>query len=140
MIYFADEEFNRIRSKLHYLTDVGQLEVKHLRDAEVAYNTLISADDIELIIIDVMFAAGGRYDREKTDGYSTTGLLLVRDLLVARPDIPASRIVLFSSATRQDIVGRIRTMAKEDGVQYRSKSDFSTPSDFLAYVQALLQQ
>ena len=134
MIYYVDEEYNRNRSKIRFLKMNG-FEVAHLSNADVAWRVLYPAQDIQLIILDVMLAAGGRYTRKETHDFLTTGLALATDLLEQRHDIKSEQILLFSAATRKDILAYIATLAKEREVLYKAKTDFDTLFDFLKYIQ-----
>jgi hypothetical protein len=137
VIYYVDEEFNRNRSKIRYLGLKG-LAVRYLPNAEVAWDAIYEATDIELIIVDVMLAAGSRYGRAETNGFLTTGLSLVADLLQQKTALQPSRILLFSAATRADITSEIQKLVNERGVRYARKTDFDTPQAFASYVQDLV--
>lgn len=138
MIYYIDEELNRNKSKIRFLRLHGY-NVTHCHDATEAWHVLYSAkvSDIDLIIVDVMLAAGSRYEQARTHDYLTTGLELVKDLLSQRKDLSSSKVLLFTASTRPDIIGFVQALASETGVLYKAKSDFDTVYDFLAFIETI---
>ncbi len=138
MIYYIDEEYIRNRSKIRFLKMHGY-DVTHISNADEAWRVIypVSSDDIDLIIVDVMLAAGNRYDRKQTKDFLITGITLIKDLLDQRKDIDPKKILLFSAATRDDIIKFIHELANDKKVHYKSKSDFNTLFDFLNYINSI---
>ena len=143
MIYFIDEDENELRSFAVELKLRGY-DTKQLLNADEAFDVLITVDDVELAILDIMLSTGegktSRYSREKTQDFIKTGLILLDDLVSQKPDVFPKRVVIFSHARAESLVGLIRAAASDYHIPYLDKNDYDNSYDFGNKVQNILNQ
>ena len=142
MIYFVDEDELALGAYAAELRLRGY-RVAFLRSAREAFRTLWNASriEVELVVIDVMLAPGDANDRrdtaEATQGFTTTGLELVRDLADQNPDVFPARAVLFTSAVG-DARRAASTCAGELEIELWDKHPYLSPVHFADDVARLL--
>lgn len=145
MIYFIDEDVNETEPYVYHMKYLGY-ESKIIDNADDAFEVLINADDIEAIILDVMLATkpsgSSRFNAVSTNNFVTTGLCLLDDLVQQKSGeisngIP-DRIILFSAATRKEIVDQIRKKKDEYNITYLNKLDYDDVDDFAEIVTKVI--
>ena len=107
-------------------------------------HTILSASRmiIELILLDIMLATGdaetSRYDRESTEDFLKTGLLLMEDLELSCPHLMPSKIAIFSMGSQDWLVAKIREAASKYSIPYLRKRDYPSPFQFGIKVEEIL--
>jgi CheY-like chemotaxis protein len=147
MIYFVDDDVNQMRPFREELQANGY-EVTELRNADEALDCLKKANDIELIIMDVMLGTGpketSKFSMEETNGFLTTGLILIdrltdffsglisSDPLIKHKDLGAlkNRLVIFSMTHQQEVIKEITKRVEKNNINHLRKSDYADPYDF----------
>lgn len=137
MLYFVDEDKNELEPYVFELEGRGY-QCKILRNADDAYDVLLTANDIELAVIDVMLATANaqtsRFAAVDTDNFVTTGLTLLDHLVenqgAERSSIFPSRAIFFSSARIGAVVSKIKHKAERHNVRYLDKNEFSSTPEF----------
>ena len=149
MIYFVDEDKIDIDPYAMYLSSLGH-KVKLLHDADEAYNTLIEANDIELIILDVMLATAegenSRYSPQDTHFFTITGLTLLDDLVSyyknganrKASNIIPNKVILFSAATSSKIVNLINNKVQAYNIEFLPKDDYDEVDLFYQKIRGML--
>lgn len=137
MIYFVDEDVNETEPYAYHLGVMGY-DTMIIDNADDAFNILICAEDIEIIILDVMLATKKEKDSlfspVSTNNFVTTGLELLDQLVnqvdeVAKNAIP-EKVIFFSAATRPEIVSKIQKKANQHGVWYLDKLEYDDVDNF----------
>lgn len=126
-IYFVDEDYLKFVAFIIELEYRGY-KVAPISDAGRAFETLSTASDIELAVVDIMLAGtpgDTHFGEDRTDGFLTTGLILVEDLSKARPDVFPQRCVLFTNASTSAVLGPAKLLHERTGVPVLRKSDYS---------------
>lgn len=134
MIYFCDEDVNQIKPFVFYLQYKGH-NVEILENADLAYQILSSANDIELALLDVMYAANPNklssiFNTAETRDFTITGLILLEKLISVRNDYFPLRAVFFSMVTDPILIETIQATSKKHKINFLRKSEFPTPDSF----------
>lgn len=98
-------------------------------NADEAWETLIRTDEIEVVIIDIMLAARShqsRYDREKSQDYTTTGICLAHELLDQFEPKFSRKLVYLSHTNENGIIDQIEKSSSERNVPFFRKHDYSS--------------
>lgn len=142
MIYFVDEEAFQMSPFATELRLRGY-KVKFLKDADIALRVLENAEDIELVIIDVMLApdqeAESKFSRNETEDFLQTGLLLLRYLIEFRGQEFGKKCLFFSMANQPNLVAEIKKVARMYSIPYCAKKDYSKPWVFADVVEGLIK-
>lgn len=118
--------------------------VDRIVDASRAYSSFCNDnhDDIGCYLIDVMLEPGHLRDRFSADrclGYYITGVRLVEDLFSANKEkIGRQPVVLYTSATSDEIWSHIRKAEQEYGVRVFRKDYWEPPENFVKKVIDLI--
>jgi CheY-like chemotaxis protein len=145
MIYFVDEDVKESEPYIYHLKYLG-FDATIIDNADDAFDRLVVANDIEVIVLDVMLSTRSgdksRFDAISTNNFVTTGLKLLDDLVQQRQNdgtlkIP-NRVVLFSAATRPEIVSLI--CAKRDlyKIRYLNKMEFDEVNRFAEEIKNVI--
>ena len=133
MIYFVDDDVNQMRPFRDEL-EINGYQVTALRNADEALDCLEKADDIELIIMDVMIGTGpmktSRFNAEETENVLKTGLVLVDKLMKEHANHLQKRLIIFSMAHQLYLREEIEKTKNIHKVEYLCKSDYADPYDF----------
>lgn len=136
MIYFVDEDKNELEPYVYELEGRGY-DCQILRNADRAYDVLVGATDIQVVVVDVMLATANartsRFDAISTENFVTTGLKLIEELIANQPqgqNVFPSKAVFFSSARIEQVVSRIEKMSATYNIPYLDKNEFSCTPDF----------
>jgi CheY-like chemotaxis protein len=109
--------------------EIRGYEVEALRNAELALAALTVADDIELVLIDVMLnnAIDAGADRVgATSRPVETGLALLDQLIKDAPHAFPDRALLLSHTTDKKALARAKKMQSEFGVELIRKANIET--------------
>lgn len=145
MIYFVDEDVNETEPYVYHMQSLG-FKTRVLENADDAFDCLVKAQDIEVIILDVMLAArvsgSSRFDASSTNNFVTTGLKLLEDLVQQRGDdgsnaIP-QKIILFSAAARPEVVNLISSARDTYKIVYLNKLDYDEVGEFADIVLSII--
>jgi len=146
MIYFIDEDIGQAEAWCFSLRTAG-FETEQIRDANSAYRTLSSVDNVELVFIDVMLAVndsvgsdGGDYNRKRTEDNMITGLCLLDDLSAKLGPQFLKKCILLSCTGKDRVLSRIRAKSNELKVPFWPKFDFQEPRDFTDKVKEILNK
>lgn len=147
MIYFIDEDDIQLRPFRLELA-LRDLESELIENADDALKQVERFTSSDYVFVDVMLAAWpneeqSAFGREETDGYKTTGLVLVGRMLQAIADqkcaLPTSHIVLMSQAASPTTRSKIDIFAKHHGLRFIPKSQFDDPCMFGEQVEAIVK-
>ena len=146
MIYYVDEDIDETDPFVVELMKAGY-NVKILNNADTAFEALIEADDIEVVILDVMLATAGgnvsRYSAKDTNDFVTTGLVLLDDLTqqykAKGEDVIPKRVIIFSGAQQEDVKTRIENAAKKYHLQYLDKKDYDDSFSFIDKIDSIIK-
>jgi len=131
MIYFVDEDVPYAKEFTIPLIMRGY-NVEILPNADLAYDALEKAADVELAIIDIMLATAekqnSRFGADETAGFLKTGLLLMNYLSDRRPNLFPKRFVVLTAAGDAGLLREINGQCRTIGVTVLRKSDFRKPS------------
>jgi CheY-like chemotaxis protein len=109
-------------------------QVTALRNADEALKCLELADDIDLVITDVMIGTASSqhscFGREETEGFLITGLVLIDKLMKNNDKKLSKHLIIFSMAHQGFVIEKIEDTAKEYDIQYLRKSDYADPYEF----------
>lgn len=144
MIYFCDEDVQQIKP-FAFEMELRGYSISILEDADKAFIGLSKNMNIELAIIDVMYAVNvdkekSRFSRSNTQDFTITGLTLLDDLIVVRPDIFPKRALFFSMGASDNLIRQIRAKSKIHQINFLRKSQFPTPYAFGERIVAILQR
>jgi ActR/RegA family two-component response regulator len=132
MIYFVDEDLAYAKEFTVPLILRGY-EVKVLENADQALNTLEQAQDVQLVIVDVMLATGeigvSQFTADDTEGFLKTGLTLIEYLTERRGDIFPRKFVVLTAASESSLISTIERMCRKSGITVLWKSDYRRPAD-----------
>lgn len=132
-VYFVDEDYPKFKAWLLEL-EYRNMTVRPITDADRAYQVLLEANDVEWVVIDVMLAASEkestRFDAGRTDGSLETGLVLLRDLCDARPDVFPRRAQLLTNTTNQTTYRAAQQCAAEFSIDLIDKTSVDGARDF----------
>ncbi len=146
MIYFVDEDVNEMIPFAIELENRGY-PYKMLSNADEGFVALVTATDVQAIILDVMLATEektkSRFDSISTNNFVTTGLVLLDDLVEQYKsrkcnDIP-KKVVIFSAAQRKDLVGKIEDKAAQYGISYLDKKDYDDTYSFAEKLEEIMK-
>ena len=141
MIYFVDEDVQYARELCVPLQMRGY-ETKIIENADLAYEELERAEDVQLAIIDIMLATNGaetsRFSAADTDDFLETGLLLMRYLSAARDNLFPNRFVVLTAAGAV-LIQKISLECNEMGVEVLKKGDFRDPSTLADSIEEILK-
>tara|TARA_R110002051_G_C8630143_1_gene484651 strand:+ start:568 stop:1005 length:438 start_codon:yes stop_codon:yes gene_type:complete len=142
MIYFVDEDIQYSREFSVPLQMRGH-QLSILPNADVAYDTLENADDIDLVIVDIMLATGdvqtSRFSSSDTDGFLETGLLLMRYLSDLRPEYFPRKFVVLTAAGAK-LIQRVNSVCVDLDVPVLKKGDFRVPSTLANSIEGILTE
>jgi hypothetical protein len=118
-------------------------EVVPIAFAEDALERLCGADDVDLVILDVMLgvrssAASQIFSPQATRDGSQTGLVLLRELMGCNPECFPTRCMLITHSTLPAVLKATRQVSSDHKVPWYPKSQFSTPYSFSRTVSKLL--
>ena len=140
MIYFIDDDVNQMWPFRNELEEQGY-QVKALRNADEAFDHLEQAQDIELVIMDVMIGTGpkqtSRFSAAETDDFLKTGLVLVDKLMQKNASKLQKRLLVFSMAHQIPLVGEIEKTVNKYNITYLRKPDYADPYEFCKKLAAL---
>jgi len=134
VIYLVDEDVLQLRP---YASELAfrKYEVAQIDNADDAYIQLASANDIQLVVMDIMLATRdadtSRFRRDATQDFLRTGILLIEDLIRVNPTAFPHRLAIFSMATTVSVVSQIQAMAKQKSIPYFRKRDYPSPFSFV---------
>lgn len=145
MIYFVDEDVKETEPYIYHLRFLG-FDATIIDNADDAFEHLVTASDIDAIVLDVMLStrnsSASRFDAISTNNFVTTGLKLLDDLVQQRQgdgtkQIP-NKVVLFSAATRPEVVSMI--CAKRDfyKIPYLNKMEYDEVDRFAKMIQNVI--
>lgn len=141
MIYIVDEDVIQLRPYAMELKILGY-EVKQIDNADAAFDILCQASDVELVLVDIMLATGdsktSRYDRESTDDFLKTGLLLLDDLYKHNQTLFPSKLAIFSMGSQNWLVTKIKEASSKYKIPYLRKRDYPSPYQFGQKIHDLL--
>ena len=141
-VYFVDEDYPKYQAWLEELR-YRKRRVCPIGNADDAYAVLIAADDIELVIIDVMLSASptgsSQFTRARTDDFLETGLALLEDLAAHRPEVFPQRAVLLTNTINRDTFRAARECAGRHKVILLEKSVIVSPFDFGDRIESLCE-
>lgn len=135
MIYFVDEDYGAYESWIAELV-LRNLNVTPLRSADEAFNVLwnVSADEVELVIIDVMLAVDdvddARFSVELTDDYLESGLRLLENLVEQNGEVFPQRAVLLTNTINDATLAAARKVGGQYGVDLWDKREIMSPLAF----------
>lgn len=141
MIYFVDEDVALTEAWRAAVALKGH-EVSPIEWVEDAEEILLVADDIDLVVVDVMLA-----QRASTEAYAphvvpgsglAVGLTLVERLIAARPDIFPGSVVLWTHVRNESILAQCRSKKNDWAVEFIRKRDYRSPAKFAALVEVCL--
>ncbi len=132
-VYLVDEDYYKFEAWILEL-ELRGYQVQAIGDADRAYEILCDADDVELIIIDVMLSSrpdeSSRYPEDRTDDNLITGLVLVKDLLGVRRDVVPSRTALLTNTSNDDTWAEAEGLADDLGIRLLEKNEFPSAMQF----------
>ncbi len=146
MIYFVDEDVNEMIPFAIELENRGY-KYKMLSNADEGFAELVSATDVQAVILDVMLAteekSKSRFDAIRTNNFVTTGLVLLDDLVeqyIVRncTDLPR-KVIIFSAAQRREIVGKIEEKATQYEISYLDKKEYDDTFTFAEKVEEIMK-
>jgi hypothetical protein len=135
VIYFVDEDCVAYWAWIAELK-LRDFEVKPLRSADQAFDLLwnVSADGVELVIIDVMLAVDDvsreQFSREATDNYLESGLRLLEHLSHQNETVFPHRALLLTNTISQSTLSAARKVGAEYGVELWDKRQIMSPMVF----------
>lgn len=142
MVYFVDEDVNQLLSYSAELK-LRRYDTMHLRNADEAFETLIKADNITLVIVDIMLATGesstSKYTIEGTDNFLKTGVSLIKDLIEQLDDRIKDKIIIFSQSSSVPLVTFIRQFSDKNKIPYLIKKDYGNPFLFANEIELLIK-
>lgn len=145
MIYFVDDKAHAVAPWLLDLEDRGY-RVSTLKNADAAFVTLCdaAADDVELVIIDVMLAVAdpktSRFSRERTATYLETGLCLLEDLCPHNAQVFPDRAVLLTNTSNPTTFAAAEETSDRFEVPLWQKSTMYALTDFGDRVEARIRE
>lgn len=128
MIFIVDEDVIQM-SSLKTEFEIRGYDVTIIDNADDAWNTIININDIEAIIIDVMLAAKpslSRYDCEKTQDYTITGIVLAEDFLLEYHDKYNGKIIYLSHTNENGLLTEIHKSSKKNTIPFFRKRDYTS--------------
>ncbi len=141
MIYLVDEDVNQLSAFAEELRFRG-FDVLQIDNADSAFDCLLAAQDIELVIVDVMLGTAdpeiSRFSRERTTDFLTTGLALLDDLFLVDGQKFKSKILLFSMTSTPTLLQAVQRASSQYGAPFLRKRDYVSPYAFGEKVQAFL--
>lgn len=133
MIYFVDDDVNQMRPFRDELEEQGY-QITTLRNADEALKCLEQANDIELVITDVMIGTApsedSRFTSEETENFLITGLILIDKLMKNHATQLKNHLIIFSMGHQSFVVEKIEEIVKKYNIQYLRKSDYADPYEF----------
>lgn len=142
MIYVVDEDSSQLTPYLVEL-ELRGYQVYPIDNADDAYKQLSGASDIELVVLDIMLAAGpastSRFSREKTRDFILTGLAVIEELAKVNSKHFPSDIVVFSMANQDWAVSEIRKITNQYQIPYLQKRDYPSPFAFGETITQILK-
>lgn len=141
MIYLVDEDVNQLSAFAEELRFRGY-SVLQIDNADSAYDSLLAAQDIELVIVDVMLGTAdpeiSRFTREKTMDFLTTGLSLLDDLFFVDAQKFRNKVILFSMTSTPNLLQVVQRASQQYSAPFLRKRDYVSPFSFGERVQAIL--
>lgn len=139
MIYFVDEDKNELEPYVYELEARGYT-CQILRNADLAFDHLVTANDIEIVIVDVMLSTAesgrSRFDAVSTRNFIITGIRLLEELIEHQerkhsiePSFP-KKAILYSSARIEEVVSEIENVSSTYNIPYLDKNSFVYTPDF----------
>lgn len=128
MIYVVDEDIVQLQALVAVLEVIG-LDVTQIDNADDALESLTSASDVALVLIDVMLgtrdADQSTFSRKSTQDFLVTGLELADRLAKSGNPAFPSRIAFLSMASRPHVVSQIKEKSKELGIPFFDKREIA---------------
>lgn len=141
MIYLVDEDVNQLSAFAEELRFRG-FAVLQIDNADSAFDCLIAAEDVELVIVDVMLGTAdseiSRFSRERTSDFLTTGLALLEDLFFVDSDKFKSKVLLFSMTSTPTLLQTVLRASAKYGAPFLRKRDYVSPYAFGEKIQVFL--
>lgn len=139
-IVFVDDDNAHCKVWMDILRSKG-LACRIIRDATEAYDYLVEADDLGVVVLDIMLSARHpgrqqRYSAEQTNDYMTTGLVLFNEVSSLRGDRFSKKVILFTHTDKKLTITKARGIAKEHGINFIRKKELNGPYDMIARVLA----
>lgn len=124
MIYIVDEDVVQLQPLVAVLEYMGR-SVAQIDNADDAYDHLRGANDVELVLLDVMLgtrdAETSHFSRVDTQDFLTTGLQLADKLCGCGNSAYPKALAFLSMASRPHLVDQIRERARILGIPYIDK-------------------
>jgi CheY-like chemotaxis protein len=132
-IFFVDDDASAYRAWLAELELAG-FTVEAVTNADAAFNRLwnVDADDVALVVIDVLLAVEdhtSRFSEERTRNYLETGLRLLDELVEQNSAVFPRRAVLLTSSMSYETLGSVRRTCAEYAIPLWRKSEIVSPLD-----------
>lgn len=141
MIYLVDEDVNQLSAFAEELRFRGY-NVLQIDNADSAFDCLTTAQDVELVIVDVMLGTAdpeiSRFSREKTTDFLTTGLALLEDLFLVDGSKFRNKIILFSMTSTPNLVQAVQRASTLYAAPFLRKRDYVSPYSFGEKIHAFL--
>jgi ActR/RegA family two-component response regulator len=141
LIYLVDEDVSQLSAFADELRFRGY-NVKQIENADDAYSWLVAAQDVQLVIIDVMLGTldpdTSRFSRDKTLDFLTTGLALIKDLVDHDPDKFKHKLVLFTMTSTPNLVMEVQHASQEYHAPFLRKRDYVSPYSFGTKIEEIL--
>ena len=143
MIYFVDEDREYLQEFTVPLKLRGH-EVETVLDADDAFEILEKVEDAEIVVIDIMLATDtsnkSRFNRADTDDFMQTGLLLMRYLMDARPDLFPKKFVVLTAASQAKLLKAIGDFCPRHKIEVMRKTDYPSPVELADKIESLLAE
>lgn len=105
MILFIDDEKRYSTIYVEAIEDEGHV-VEFQKDVDEAWGFFdANADDIDLIVLDIMMSPGSTFGDEDTEGGLRTGLFFYERVREKAPDLP---VVILTNASDEELIDRFR--------------------------------
>lgn len=141
VIYFIDEDVPYV-TEYSVPLKLRNKAVQILPNADLAYNVLETANDIELAVVDIMLATEAkevsRFGRVETEDFLRTGLLLIEFLTDLRPEVFPHRLVVLTAASDYKLLKSIRDTCEPKNIEILRKMDYSSPTKLADKIQSLI--
>jgi hypothetical protein len=142
MIYFVDEDVPYIQEYSVPLK-LRNRSVSILANADLAYDTLETASDVELAVIDIMLATGSketsRFSRAASEDFLKTGILLIHYLTDLRPQLFPKKFVVLTAASDHRLLRSVRECCDPLNIEILRKMDYSSPAKLAQKIESLIR-
>lgn len=140
MIFFIDEDRLQLEAFVIEIKIRGY-EVTFIQDADTAFEILskVDASGVEAVIVDIMLATRRktetRFDPYVTADFMKTGVALIEEVIKSNA-LLKSKIAIFTGATTDDILSRVREVGNSQKIPVYRKKDFISPKKFFDEILA----